>query len=180
MNPKTRLTLLRIGALILVVGLTIALFVYRDYVQKLEAFGYPGIFLVSILSNATLILPIPGVLFTTAMGAVFNPFWIAIAAGSGAALGEITGYLAGFSGQAVVENKIWYERLTRWLKRYGDITIFLLAVVPNPVFDIAGITAGMLRMPLWRYLLWSWLGKIVKMLGFAYGGAMILQWIPWW
>jgi len=84
MNPKTRLTLLRIGALILVVGLTIALFVYRDYVQKLEAFGYPGIFLVSILSNATLILPVPGVLFTTAMGAVFNPFWIAIAAGSGA------------------------------------------------------------------------------------------------
>jgi uncharacterized membrane protein YdjX (TVP38/TMEM64 family) len=180
MNPKTRLTLLRIGALILVVGLTIALFVYRDYVQKLEAFGYPGIFLVSILSNATLILPVPGVLSTTAMGAVFNPFWIAIAAGSGAALGEITGYLAGFSGQAVVENKIWYERLTRWLKRYGNITIFLLAVVPNPVFDIAGITAGMLRMPLWRYLLWSWLGKIVKMLGFAYGGAMILQWIPWW
>jgi len=180
MTPKTRLTLLRIGALLLVVGLTVVLFIYRDQVKKLEAFGYPGIFLVSVLSNATLILPVPGVLFTSAMGAVFNPFWVAIAAGSGAALGEITGYLAGFSGQAVVENKVWYDRLTHWLKKYGDITIFVLAVIPNPVFDIAGITAGMLKMPLWRYLLWSWLGKIVKMLGFAYGGAMILKWIPWW
>ena len=43
-------------------------------------------------------MPIPGVIFTSAMGAVFNPFWVAIATGCGAVLGELTGYLAVFSG----------------------------------------------------------------------------------
>ena len=58
---------------------------------------------LSILANGTVILPAPGVIFVFAMGAIFNPFWVAVAAGAGAALGELTGYLVGFSGQAVVE-----------------------------------------------------------------------------
>ena len=179
MTPKTRLLLLRIGALVLVVGLTVLLFVYRRQLSELGVVGYPGIFLISLISNATLILPVPGVLFTSAMGAVFNPFWVAVAAGSGAALGELSGYLAGFSGQAVVENREWYERVVGWIKKYGDVTIFALSVIPNPIFDIAGIVAGMLKLPLWRFLLWCWLGKVVKMLVFAYGGSTILNLFPW-
>jgi len=180
MTPKTRLLLLRIGALVLVVGLTVLLFVYRRQLSELGVVGYPGIFLISLISNATLILPVPGVLFTSAMGAVFNPFWVAVAAGSGAALGELSGYLAGFSGQAVVENREWYDRVVGWIKKYGDVTIFALSVIPNPIFDIAGIVAGMLKLPLWRFLLWCWLGKVVKMLVFAYGGSTILNLFPWW
>lgn len=180
MTPKTRLLLLRIGALVLVVGLTVLLFVYRRQLSELGVVGYPGIFLISLISNATLILPVPGVLFTSAMGAVFNPFWVAVAAGSGAALGELSGYLAGFSGQAVVENREWYDRVVGWIKKYGDVTIFALSVIPNPIFDIAGIVAGMLKLPLWRFLLWCWLGKVAKMLVFAYGGSTILNLFPWW
>jgi uncharacterized membrane protein YdjX (TVP38/TMEM64 family) len=179
-EDSTRSKITRIAALIFVLILTITLFIYRDEVKKLEAFGYPGIFLVSLLANATLILPVPGVLFTSAMGAVFQPFWVAMAAGSGAALGELSGYLAGYSGQAVIENRVWYERLERWIKKYGDITIFVLAAVPNPVFDIGGIVAGALKMPWWRFLLWSWLGKVVKMMLFAYGGSTILKLLPFW
>ncbi len=180
MTPKTRLLLLRIGALVLVVGLTVLLFVYRRQLSELGVVGYPGIFLISLISNATLILPVPGVLFTSAMGAVFNPFWVAVAAGSGAALGELSGYLAGFSGQAVVENREWYDRVVGWIQKYGDVTIFALSVIPNPIFDIAGIVAGMLKLPLWRFLLWCWLGKVVKMLVFAYGGSTILNLFSWW
>ncbi len=87
MSKETRLKIARILALLFVVGLTIFLYLNRERVRELEALGYPGIFLVSLLANATLILPVPGVLFTSAMGAVFNPFWVAIAAGTGAALG---------------------------------------------------------------------------------------------
>lgn len=168
-----RLTVVRVAVLLAVVGASVLLFVYRGKVAQLEAFGYPGIFLVSLLSNATLILPIPGVLFTSAMGAVFNPFWVALASSTGATLGELSGYLAGFSGQGVIENKTWYERVTRWMKKYGDITILVLAFIPNPLFDIAGMVAGALRMPLWRYLVFSWIGKTGKMFLFAYGGATI-------
>lgn len=169
-----RLNLVRALVLLGVIALTVALFLNRDKVQQLEALGYPGIFFVSLLSNATLILPVPGVLFTSAMGAVFNPWWVALAASTGATIGELSGYLAGFSGQGVIENRKWYDRVTGWMKKYGDVTILVLAFVPNPVFDIAGMVAGALKMPLWRYLLWSWIGKTGKMLLFAFGGATIL------
>src|SRR5512146_2579725 len=139
MKPGWRLTLLRISALVFVVGISVVLYIYRDKVHQLEALGYPGIFLVSLFSSATIILPVPGVLFTSIMGAVFNPFWVAIAAGTGAALGELSGYLAGFSGQAVIENTSRYETLTRWMRKYGDLTILVLAVIPNPAFDLAGL-----------------------------------------
>lgn len=173
------ITTVRILSLVFVIGLTVCLFLFRKEVKKLEIYGYPGIFLVSILANATIILPVPGVLFTSAMGAVFNPFWVAVAAGAGAAIGEITGYIAGFGGQAVVENRKWYDRFTHWMKKYGDITILILAIIPNPLFDVAGMVAGALKLPLWRYLLWCTIGKILKMLLFAYFGAYISTLIPW-
>ncbi len=170
-----KLNLVRGVVLALVIGITVLLFLYRDKVEQLQALGYPGIFLVSMFSNATLILPVPGVLFTSAMGAVLNPGLVALTAGTGATIGEISGYLAGFSGQAVIENRVWYDRFTGWMKKNGDITVLLLAFIPNPLFDIAGMVAGALRLPLWRFLLWSWIGKVGKMLLFALGGAELFK-----
>lgn len=155
-----------------IIGLSVGLFLLRDRVRQLEAFGYPGIFLVSLLSNASLFLPVPGVVVTTLMGAVFNPFWVALAAGSGATLGELSGYLAGYSGSAVIENRAWYDRFMGWMQKYGGVTILVMAFVPNPLFDAAGMAAGALKMPVWRFLIWCLLGKIGKMLLFAYGGAI--------
>ncbi len=170
MNRKN---ILRIIALIFVLTLTVILVIKRDSVKQLEALGYPGIFLASLLTNATLILPIPGVLITSAMGAVFNPFWVALASSSGATVGEISGYLAGFSGQAVVENKKWYEKIENWMRKYGDVTILVLALIPNPAFDAAGMTAGVLKMPIHKFLIYCFIGKTLKMLAFAYGGFLI-------
>ena len=170
MNRKN---VLRIIALVFVLALTVILVIKRDSVKELEALGYPGIFLASLLTNATLILPIPGVLITSAMGAVFNPFWVALASSSGATVGEISGYLAGFSGQAVVENKKWYEKIENWMRKYGDVTILVLALIPNPVFDAAGMTAGVLKMPIHKFLIYCFIGKTLKMLAFAYGGYLI-------
>jgi membrane protein YqaA with SNARE-associated domain len=175
MKSNLRQRILSILALVLIAGLTILLFIYRERIQKLEMLGYPGIFLISLLSNASLILPVPGVLFTSAMGAIFDPFWVAIAAGSGSALGELSGYLAGFSGRGVVTHTKWTDQLERWMRRYGDLTVLVLAIIPNPLFDVAGILAGALRMPLWRFILWCWLGKTIKMLFFAYGGNVIFK-----
>ena len=83
---------------------------------NLGVVGYPGIFLVSILSNATVIVPMPGVLLTMIMGSIYDPFWVAVVAGSGAAIGEFTGYLAGYGGQAVIEKKEIYNRLLNGCK----------------------------------------------------------------
>ncbi|MHB8192538.1 MAG: VTT domain-containing protein [Bellilinea sp.] len=179
MTSDKRLKIQRILALVFVIGLTLFLYLNRDRVSELEVFGYPGIFLISLITNATLILPLPGVLFTSAMGAVFNPFFVALAAGSGAAIGETSGYLAGYSGQGIIERTKWSDRIEGWMRKYGSITVLLLAFIPSPLFDIAGVTAGILKMPYLKFLFWCMLGKILKMLVFAYSGAFILDKIPW-
>ena len=174
-RPKKRLNLLRAIVMLLVIGLTVILVIYREEIQALRGLGYPGIFLFSILANATIIIPVPGVVFTSAMGAVFNPFLVSLAAGTGAALGELSGYLAGFSGQAVVEDSPRYERVVGWMRKYGDITILVLAFIPNPLFDLAGMVAGILKMPVWKFLVFCVIGKILKMMMFAYAGSWVMQ-----
>lgn len=178
MKAEQRTTLLRVLALVFVVTLTVLVFINRDQVKRFEAYGYPGIFLISLFTNASLFLPLPGVLFTSAFGAVFNPFGVALAAGTGAAIGEVSGYLAGFSGQAVIEDQKWYDRLVHWMKRYGDLVVLFLAFFPNPLFDMTGLVAGGSKMPLYRFLFWTWIGKCLKMLVFALGGAAILDLLP--
>lgn len=171
---KQAINIIRAVVLLAVIALTIVLLIYRDQIQSLQAYGYPGIFLFSILANATILVPIPGVIFTSAMGAVFNPLWVSIAAGAGASLGELSGYLAGFSGQAVVENSKRYEQVVGWMEKYGDITIMVLAFIPNPLFDLAGMTAGILKMPVWKFLIFCVIGKILKMMMFAYAGDWVM------
>jgi uncharacterized membrane protein YdjX (TVP38/TMEM64 family) len=172
-----RLTLIRILAFLLVVAITILIIALRDQLDQLQAYGYPGIFLLSILANATVILPAPGIAFTFAMGAVFNPIGVAIAAGSGAAIGELTGYLAGFSGRGIIEDNPTYQRIEKWTERYGGWAILLLAFIPNPLFDLGGAAAGALGMPVRTFLFWAIIGKTLKMLLIAYSGAASIDWL---
>lgn len=170
--------IVRVLAVVLVIGLSVLLYLNRNQVQELEKYGYPGIFLFNVLANATLILPVPGVLVTSLMGGVFHPFWVAVAAGSGAAIGELSGYLAGFGGQVVAERTPVYSRMEGWMKKYGVWAVLALAFIPNPLFDVAGLIAGTLRMPVLKFLLSCAVGKILKMMLFAYFGATITQYIP--
>ncbi len=180
MNDRRRLTLLRVLALMGVVVLIVTLFIFRDQVKKLEEYGYVGIFLLSIAANATIIIPLPGVAFTTAMGAIFNPVGVAVAAGLGAAIGELSGYLAGFSGRGVAERAALYNRLITWMKAHQNLAygmILLLAFIPNPLFDLSGMAAGALKLPLWKFLAACAIGKILKMLIFAYAGYYSVSWL---
>lgn len=172
---KTALNLLRGIVLIGVIALTVVLVINRERIAELQGYGYPGIFLFSILANATIFIPVPGIVFTSAMGAVFNPLLVSITAGAGAALGELSGYLAGFSGQAVAEKSERYDRIVRWMDQYGDVTILVLAFIPNPLFDLAGIAAGILKMPVWKFLIYCVIGKTFKMMIFAYAGDWFIN-----
>jgi uncharacterized membrane protein YdjX (TVP38/TMEM64 family) len=174
---KRTLNIIRVVVLLVVIAITIVLVINRDKLQDLQAYGYPGIFLLSILANATILIPVPGVIFTSAMGAVFNPLWVSVAAGAGAALGELSGYLAGFSGQAVVEDSKRYDQVVRWMEKYGELTTLVLAFIPNPLFDLAGLIAGLLKMPVWKFLLYCAIGKILKMMMFAYAGDWVINFL---
>ncbi len=155
------------------------MFIYsiRDSVEEFAVYGYPGIFLIALLANATVFLPAPGVAVVFAMGSIFNPLGVALVAGAGGALGELSGYLAGFSGQAVVERTDIYERINPWVQKYGVFTILVLSAVPNPFFDVAGVAAGIAKMPIRRFLFTCWIGQTIKMALFAYAGLYSLDWL---
>jgi uncharacterized membrane protein YdjX (TVP38/TMEM64 family) len=174
MTTSQRTTLLRVLALVAVIAVSVGLFLFRDQLQHLESLGYAGVFLIGLVSSATIILPVPGVLVTSVMGAVFDPFWVALAAGTGAALGELSGYLAGFSGRGVVERADIHVKMEAWMRRFGGATILVFALIPNPLFDVVGMVAGALKMPIWKFLVWCWFGEVAKMMLFAYTGGKLV------
>ncbi len=176
-RSRTFLVIVRILLLLAVLALTVFLYRVRAQAERFAVYGYPGIFLATLLANATVFLPAPGVAVVFAMGNIFHPLGVALAASLGGALGELSGYLAGFSGRAVIAEGRKYQRVTDWVRRYGHYAIFALAALPNPLFDIAGVAAGIVKMPLKRFLLFCWLGQLCKMLVFAYAGRYSLDWL---
>ena len=170
-SSKFFTNLLRVLALFAVVGITLFFYSMRDRVEEFQEWGYPGVFLIALLANATVLLPAPGVAVIYAMGALFsNPFGVGLAAGLGGTIGELSGYLAGFSGQAIVERMDVYNRVKPWVDRYGGWAILVLSAIPNPFFDIAGIAAGIAKMPLQTFILFSGVGQLIKMTVFALAG----------
>jgi len=178
-KPKTdwKTASLRILALLAVIGISVSIYSIRDRAEEFAALGYPGIFLVAMLANATVFFPAPGVAVVYAMGSVFNPLLVGLAAGAGGAIGELSGYLAGFSGQAVVERTDIYHRVTPYVNKYGGWAILILAAIPNPFFDMASVVAGIVKMPLWQFLVFCFLGQVIKMTLFAYAGQYSIDWL---
>jgi membrane protein DedA with SNARE-associated domain len=174
MKKETRTLFFRVLAVLAVVGISLYVFSIREHVDRFSKWGYPGIFFIALLANATVFLPAPGVAVVFAMGGVFHPIGVAIAAGTGGAVGELSGYLAGFGGQAVVEKTAAYARIQPWVQKWGGWAVLILAAIPNPFFDLAGIAAGTLKMPVWKFLLFCWTGQMIKMTAFAFAGAASL------
>jgi uncharacterized membrane protein YdjX (TVP38/TMEM64 family) len=177
--PPRRLRLIQALTIIVVGGAMAAAIYFRDHLQDLAGYGYAAVFLVGLVSNATIILPVPGLAVSSLLGGVFNPFAVGLVGGVGQALGEISGYLIGYSGQTLLDGNPTYIRVSGWMRRHGSLTIFVLAVIPNPLFDLGGMAAGALRFPLWKFLLSCTAGKVLKNIIFAllgyYGIEAILR-----
>ena len=95
-------------------------------------------------------MPVPALAITCGAAAFLNPAAVAIIAGLAGTIGELTGYFLGYSGSDVVRQGRLYQRIETWMRRRGWLLLFIISAVPNPLFDIAGIAAGVLRYPLWR------------------------------
>ncbi|MGD9142885.1 MAG: VTT domain-containing protein [Dehalococcoidia bacterium] len=150
------------------IAVMIVLFIYRDWLVELGNWGYLGAFLIGLIGNATVVLPMPGLVLLFALAATFNPFFVGLAGATGASIGELSGYLLGYSGTAFIQNTKVYLRAEKWMKKLGSVTIFLFALFPFLHFDLAGIAAGALRFPIWKFLLACWLGKAILYVGLAY------------
>jgi len=137
--------------------------------------GLIGLFGLSVLSSATLLLPVPGIALTALAATVANPLAVGLVAGLGQTVGELTGYLAGASGGALAGERVTSSGMARWMRRRGAITLFVLGFVPNPAFDVAGILAGAMRLPVATFLLAAGSGKVLRNLLIAWTAAQGLH-----
>lgn len=148
------------------------LFIFRDRVAALGDYGYLGAFLISLVANATIILPMPGIVIIFALGATFNPILIGLSAGAGGTIGELSGYLAGFGGHFIIRNRDVYERVSRWMRRWGMLAIIAFAFLPFLPMDVAGLSAGAVRYPVWKFLAAAFIGKSLLYILAAFVGAL--------
>jgi uncharacterized membrane protein YdjX (TVP38/TMEM64 family) len=177
-EPKPqRFGLQHAAALLAAIAIPVLIYLFRDQVQGLKNLGYLGAFLTMLVGNATVIFPVPGLFMVFALGGTLHPLLVGLAAGPGAALGELVGYFAGFSGSGVIKNTDIYRRVRYWVRRYGPIVIAVLAAIPNPAFDIAGLVSGALGIKWWQFLLAAWIGKTVQATAIAYAGWASIGWV---
>ncbi len=181
---KARITLkssLLVAGLVLIFIVTVIIWQSDiDWEEQIRAYGYFGVFIVSLGSTATILCPLPGevALFTAPVImdiSWLGVFWLGVVASVGATIGELTAYYAGRWGRTVAADKHMknFEKTAHRMKRYGGMTIFLFALTPLP-FDIVGIVAGTLRFPVRDFLAFCWVGRLVRSLIVVYAG-----WYGW-
>ncbi len=163
-------------AIILAISISISIILFQDQIRQLGSLGYLGVFLISLLGNATTLLPAPSLAFVFLLsGTLPSPVLVALAAALGAALGETTGYLAGYAGSGIISNSKTYQKIHKKVEKYGVLAIFFIASIPNPLFDLAGIAAGALKIPWWQFFLATFAGKLIVTMTISLTGSIWLQ-----
>jgi membrane protein YqaA with SNARE-associated domain len=140
------------------------------------AYGYFGIFIISLIGAVSIFFPIPYTVVIFTLGEKFEPLWIAVAAGIGSAIGEFSGYLLGVGGRKAISEK--YKKkmdfLVKVFNKYGSITIFLFALTPLPD-DLLFIPMGVMRYSVIRAFIPALIGKFCMNLIVAYSGRFSIQ-----
>ncbi|MBK9711718.1 MAG: VTT domain-containing protein [Kouleothrix sp.] len=148
----------------------------RYWIAQLRDYSYIGVFLVTLLANATTIVPTPYIPIVACIAAQTDNLPLVIALGAlGSALGESVAFFIGRSGRGIVQE----TRLYRWV--HGQMrhpwrafaVLFLFGAPPNPLFDVAGLAAGALGVPYWLFFSAVFLARIIRIWLIALGG---LQW----
>jgi membrane protein YqaA with SNARE-associated domain len=170
-------------AILFVIIVSVGLFLltksHPDLIERFKTLGYVGVFVISLLSCATVVLPIPGVFAFIPLISQFDPVLVGVIGAAGGSIGEITGYMAGYGGRGLAGRGRLYARVEEWMRKRGSWVIFLISALFW--VDVAGVVAGALRFPVWKFMLFMWLGKTIKyvavMLFVSWGWSFIARWL---
>lgn len=160
-------TLKKVFEVILVIGivvLSVVIFMNRDAISNVSNLSYFGLLLLCFLANSTVLLPAPSLMIAASCALVMNPFLVALFASLGSALGEIVGYVFGsVSNDLSPKFKKLLDKILLKIKN-PTLLVFILAVLPLPLFDVVGIYSGGTKMNPFKFLVVCFLGKLIKML----------------
>lgn len=181
--PHRRLQLITLGAglaSVLAVTLVTVLFADVTDVEFWRKIGYPGVFVFSVLGSAGVVFAIPGLVAVCGAGGLeLNPIVLGLLSGAGEAVGELSGYAIGYGGKSVIERSELYHTVRRLILRRGMVVLFVVSIIPNPIFDLIGIVAGGVSFPVRRFLIAVWAGKTIKGMAVAYACFYGIKLLPW-
>lgn len=182
-----RTAVLVISIVSLSVGLVYLLRYLETYLRvSLEGFApwaYLIVFVATLLSSSTIIIPAPGALIMLAAAAKWNPAIVAVVGSVGGTLGELTGYYAGHLVRKAIitEHAERYNQAVGWMNRYGLRAVFFFALVPILLFDLVGLVAGTLKLPVGKFLAACWAGRLPRSFFECYiGGGLFHLLFPSW
>ena len=104
-------------------------------------------------------MPVPALAAVCTSSVFLIPLLAGLIAGSSEAVGELTGYFLGYTGLDIRRWGHLYQRLETWMRRRGWLVLFLVSLIPNPIFDVVGVAAGALRYPLLGFPSVVWVGQ---------------------
>lgn len=164
--PRQQKVVRVLGVLALALVLNLAVIAMPDHwFDGWGSYGYLGVFLVTLLANASVFVPVPYPGVVAKLSANLNVAGAALLGAGGSVLGETTAFFVGRAGKGVVEKTRFYVWLQRQLRSpvRAFAVLFLLSAPPNPFFDIAGLTAGSLGVSFPIFAVAVFLGRVVRM-----------------
>lgn len=153
-------------------------------IGTISRLGYGGIVLLMAIESACIplpseiIMPFSGYLVSAGE---MNLWLVALAGAVGCVLGSLVAYYAGaWGGRPLVEKYGKYVLISphdlnladRWFQRHGDITIFIGRLLPV-IRTFIAFPAGIARMDLWRFNLYTFVGSYLWSLGLAWIGMKL-------
>ena len=146
--------------------------------QIVQQYGYAGAFLISIVGNFTVFLPVPYAITIYTFGATLDPLLLGIASGLGSTIGEFSAYLIGVGGRKVLEERYGsrFDTAKLLVEKHGMLIIFVFALLPHPD-DIIFVPLGMMNYDLKKALAAAFLGKLGMSWVLAYAGRYSFSFI---
>ncbi len=153
-------------------------------IGTISRLGYGGVVLLMAIESACIplpseiIMPFSGYLVSTGE---MNLWLVGLAGAVGCVLGSIVAYYAGaWGGRPFIEKYGKYILIShhdldladRWFQRHGDITIFVGRLLPV-IRTFIAFPAGVARMNLWRFNLYTFVGSYIWSLGLAWIGMKL-------
>jgi len=146
--------------------------------QIVMQYGYAGAFLISIVGNFTVFLPVPYAITIYTFGATLDPLLLGLASGLGSTLGEFSAYLIGAGGRKVLEDRYGkrFDNAKLLVEKHGMLIIFLFALLPLPD-DLILVPLGMMNYDIKKALIAAFLGKLGMSWVLAYAGKYSFSFI---
>lgn len=146
---------------------------YHSLFTFLQAHGYLGAFLISVLGSLIPFLPLPYLMPIVLMAGQLDPFFLGISAGVGGAVGKLTSYGLGRFGRRFLgeERRKKINVFGEAIGKYGAAAVFLFALTPLPD-DVIYIPMGLTGLNIAKFMIANVLGKIVLSWIVAYTGRL--------